>query len=158
MGRVFLLDDLLNELVVLRQNGAKVVFSNGCFDILHLGHVRYLSAAKALGDFLVVGVNSDASVRKLKGAGRPVNSEDARAEVLAALGVVDAVVVFGEDTPVEILGRVKPDVHVKGGDYVAEDLPEFGVVTQNGGRVEILGFVEGYSTTGVLGLFDLLND
>ncbi len=133
-----------------KKDGKKVVFTNGCFDILHVGHLRYLTEAKEQGEILFVGVNSDESVRRLKGPTRPINSELDRAEMLAGLKPVDYVVVFTEDTPVELISELKPSIHVKGGDYKKEDLPETEVVEKNGGEVRILGLVEGKSTTNVV--------
>jgi rfaE bifunctional protein nucleotidyltransferase chain/domain len=135
--------------------GKTVVFTNGCFDILHVGHVRYLQQARAMGDLLVVGVNTDESVHKLKGANRPINPEGDRAEVLAALECVDYVTLFGEDTPMELIQAIRPDIDVKGGDYKIEDMPEAEVMRAIGGRVEIIPFAatesEGFSTTETLG-------
>ena len=133
-----------------RAKGATVVFTNGCFDVLHAGHVRYLTKARAMGDFLVIGLNSDASVRSLKGNGRPINTEDDRAEVLDALRAVDAVTIFGEPTAEALIEIVRPDVYVKGGDYTLETLPEAKIVKEYGGRVEFVPFVEGRSTTNVI--------
>ena len=133
-----------------REKGATVVFTNGCFDVLHAGHVRYLTKARAMGDFLVIGLNSDASVRRLKGNGRPINTEDDRAEVLDALRAVDAVTIFGEPTAEALIEIVRPDVYVKGGDYTLETLPEAKIVKEYGGRVEFVPFVEGRSTTNVI--------
>lgn len=134
----------------LKKEGKKVVFTNGCFDILHVGHLRYLEQAKEQGDILVIGVNSDASVKRLKGPTRPINSELDRAEILAGLRAVDYTVVFEEDTPVELIDELKPSIHVKGGDYKKEDLPETEVVERNGGEVRILMLVDGKSTTSVV--------
>lgn len=134
----------------LKKEGKKVVFTNGCFDILHVGHLRYLEQAKEQGDILVIGVNSDASVRRLKGPTRPINSELDRAEILAGLRAVDYTVIFEEDTPVELIEELKPSIHVKGGDYKKEDLPETEVVERNGGEVRILMLVDGKSTTSVV--------
>ncbi len=134
----------------LKAQGKKVVFTNGCFDILHVGHLRYLEQAREQGDILVVGVNSDASVKRLKGPTRPINSELDRAEMLAGLKAVDYTVIFTEDTPVEIIDELKPSIHVKGGDYKKEDLPETEVVERNGGEVRILMLVDGKSTTNVV--------
>jgi D-beta-D-heptose 7-phosphate kinase / D-beta-D-heptose 1-phosphate adenosyltransferase len=131
----------------VRARGGTVVATGGCFDLLHPGHVHTLQAARALGDCLVVCLNSDASVARLKGPGRPVVGEADRAAVLAALGCVDAVAVFDQDTPVELLRRLRPDVWVKGGDYAATELPEAKVLASWGGRAVILPFVEGRSTT-----------
>ena len=127
-----------------------VVFTNGCFDILHAGHVRYLTAARGLGDILIVGLNSDASVRKLKGEGRPVNPAADRAEVLAGLRAVDHVVVFDEDTAEELVRRLQPDIYVKGGDYSLDRLPESTIVAAYGGRTVLVPLVEGRSTTNVI--------
>jgi D-beta-D-heptose 7-phosphate kinase/D-beta-D-heptose 1-phosphate adenosyltransferase len=131
----------------VRTQGGTVVATGGCFDLLHPGHVQTLEAARALGDTLIVCLNSDDSVRRAKGARRPVVGQDDRAAVLAALGCVDAVVIFDEDTPAEVLRRLRPDVWVKGGDYAGVDLPEAGVLAGWGGRVVVLPFVEGRSTT-----------
>ena len=128
----------------------KIVFTNGCFDILHVGHVRYLKAAKALGDVLIVGLNMDASVKKLKGNDRPINTETDRAEVLLALEAVDHVVLFGEQTAESLIAEVKPNIYVKGGDYTLETLPEAKIVQSYGGRVEFIPMVAGRSTTNVI--------
>ena len=133
-----------------RPRSETVVFTNGCFDILHRGHVTYLTQARALGDRLVVGVNTDDSVRRLKGPGRPVVSEDDRAYVLAALACVDAVTLFDEDTPAELIAALMPDVLVKGGDYDPERVVGRDVVEQGGGRLVLLPFVTGRSTTAIL--------
>ncbi len=134
----------------LKKSGQKVVFTNGCFDILHVGHLRYMNEAKNQGDILVVAVNSDASVKRLKGESRPINNERDRAEMLSGLKAVDFTVVFEEDTPMEIIEELKPSIHVKGGDYKKEDLPETAIVEKNGGEVRILSFVEGKSTTNIV--------
>ena len=134
----------------LREGGARVVFTNGCFDILHAGHVRYLAAARALGDVLILGLNSDASVRRLKGDERPVNSEADRAEVVGALKSVDYVVIFGEDTAEELIAKVRPAVYAKGGDYTLETLPEARIVESYGGEVAFIPLVAGKSTTNII--------
>jgi rfaE bifunctional protein nucleotidyltransferase chain/domain len=143
-------NDLAQIAQRLRSQGKKLVTTNGCFDILHVGHVRILEAAREFGDELIVGVNSDDSVKRLKGPSRPVNSEADRAEVLAALKSVSYVWIFGEDTPVEFLKLVKPDVHVKGADYSPSQLAETPIVESFGGRVEILQLVPGKSTTNIV--------
>ena len=125
----------------------KAVFTNGCFDILHRGHVQYLQAARELGDVLIVGLNNDDSVRRLKGVNRPVNSEIDRAIVLSALQDVDHVVIFTEDTPYKLINTVKPDILVKGGDWKPEDIVGSDIVLQSGGEVLSLDFIKGYSTT-----------
>jgi rfaE bifunctional protein nucleotidyltransferase chain/domain len=133
-----------------REHGQTVVFTNGCFDILHVGHVQTLQRARAEGQKLIVGVNSDASVQRLKGPTRPVNNQLDRAALLAALECVDAVTIFPEDTPVELLEVLRPDVHVKGGDYKVEDLPEAKVVQKHGGRIVLIDLVPGRSTTAII--------
>jgi rfaE bifunctional protein nucleotidyltransferase chain/domain len=133
-----------------RPRSRRVVFTNGCFDILHRGHVEYLAAAREMGDALVVGVNSDASVCRLKGPDRPINPEDDRAMVLAALQAVDAVTIFGEDTPRELISRLLPDVLVKGGDYTADAVVGAADVIAAGGEVAIVPLVPGRSTTNIL--------
>ena len=134
----------------LKKQNKKVVFTNGCFDILHVGHLTYLNEAKRQGDILVVGVNSDSSVKKLKGETRPINNENDRCELLCGLKAVDYTVIFEEQTPCELLDILKPSIHVKGGDYKKEDLPETKIVEKNGGEVRILGFVEGKSTSKIV--------
>ena len=134
----------------LREGGARVVFTNGCFDILHAGHVRYLAAARALGDVLILGLNSDASVRRLKGETRPVNREADRAEVVGALKSVDYVVIFGEDTAEDLIAKVQPAVYAKGGDYTLETLTEARIVESYGGEVVFIPLVAGKSTTGMI--------
>ena len=135
---------------VLRDAGARIVFTNGCFDILHAGHVRYLAAARALGDYLILGLNSDASVRRLKGETRPVNDENDRAAGVGALKSVDAVVIFGEDTAEALIDEVRPAVYVKGGDYTRETLPESRIVEAYGGEVAFIPLVAGKSTTNII--------
>ncbi|TGN18513.1 D-glycero-beta-D-manno-heptose 1-phosphate adenylyltransferase [Leptospira idonii] len=130
--------------------GKKIVFTNGCFDILHPGHVEYLSRARDLGDLLWLGLNSDDSVKRLKGPSRPLNSLEDRAKVLAGLGCVDLISGFEEDTPLRLIERVKPKIHTKGGDYVKEKLPEFSLIQSLGGEVVILPFLQGKSTTSLL--------
>lgn len=143
--------DALNALgEKLRAEGKKVVSTNGCFDILHVGHSRILAESRALGDILVVGLNSDASVSRLKGPTRPINKQDDRAELLVALAVVDYVTIFEEDTPVEFLKELKPNLHVKGADYKPEDLQETPIVRSFGGEVVILQLVPGRSTSNVV--------
>ncbi|MBQ7497366.1 MAG: D-glycero-beta-D-manno-heptose 1-phosphate adenylyltransferase [Selenomonas sp.] len=134
----------------LREAGQKVVFTNGCFDILHAGHVRYLQEARAQGDCLVLGLNSDESVRRLKGPTRPINSELDRAEVVGALKSVDYVVLFGEQTAEKLIAKVRPAVYVKGGDYTLDTLPEAKIVQSYGGSVHFVKMVEGRSTTNVI--------
>ena len=134
----------------LRASGVRVVFTNGCFDILHAGHVRYLAQARALGDVLILGLNSDASVRRLKGETRPVNGEEDRAAVVGALKSVDAVVLFEEDTAEALIAKVRPAVYAKGGDYTPETLPEARIVEAYGGEVAFIPLVAGKSTTNII--------
>lgn len=134
----------------LRAAGRHLVFTNGCFDILHVGHVRYLAAARALGDVLLVAINSDRAVRELKGANRPVMNEADRAEMLAALSAVDYVTIFDEDSPRKLIGDLTPDVLVKGGDYQLDEIHGREEVERAGGRVFALPFTEGASTTGII--------
>ena len=130
--------------------GEKLVFTNGCFDILHLGHVDYLEKAAELGDRMVVAINTDASVKKIKGEERPLNNEYSRARLLAALGFVDAVIYFSEDTPYELISVIKPDILVKGSDYLAEEIVGSDIVINNGGEVKTIDLVSGYSTTNLI--------
>jgi rfaE bifunctional protein nucleotidyltransferase chain/domain len=151
--KVIGLDALLDLCGRWRAEGKTVVWTNGCFDLLHVGHVRGLREARGLGDVLVVGVNSDASVRRLKGPARPIVPEAERAEVLAALACIDHVLVFGEDTPAEVLARLRPDVHCKGADYAppsTKPIPEAAVVRGYGGRIAFLTFSPGVSTTDIV--------
>jgi rfaE bifunctional protein nucleotidyltransferase chain/domain len=136
----------------LREEGRRLVFTNGCFDLLHIGHVRYLEAARALGDALIVAINGDESVRVLKGEGRPLNSENERAEVIAALECVDYVVIFPEVRATALLEKVRPAIYVKGGDYTTGTLDgeERGALEQAGAEIRILPFESGYSTSGLL--------
>lgn len=132
-----------------RDKGIRIAFTNGCFDILHKGHVLYLEAARATADKLVVGINSDSSTRRLKGEGRPINGENGRAAVVAALASVDLVVLFDEDTPAALIEKVSPHVLVKGGDYTPDTIVGAGYVRSMGGEVRVIPFVEGYSTTSI---------
>ena len=143
-------ESLEEKLNLWRKEGKTIVFSNGCFDILHRGHVEYLSKAADLGDILIIGLNTDASVKRIKGPSRPVNDEKARAVVLAALEFVDAIMFFEEDTPYNLIKNVQPDVLVKGKDYKAEDIVGYDIVTNKGGKVETIELVEGFSTTNIL--------
>src|ERR671933_1841210 len=150
-GRVILdREELRRVREDLRARGLRLVFTNGCFDVLHVGHVRYLRQARELGDALLVAVNSDRSVRALKGAGRPVMGEGERAELLAALGAVDFVTVFDEESPRALIADLLPDVLVKGGDYALDEIHGREEVERAGGQVISLPFVEGASTTGII--------
>ncbi len=143
-------EELKLKIKKLKEKGKKIVFTNGCFDILHTGHIHYLARAKQLGDILIVAVNSDESVQRLKGKQRPVNKLEDRMFILASLFFIDFVTYFNENTPVEIIKIIQPDIHVKGGDYKIDNLPEKSIVETYGGKIIILPFVEGYSTTNIL--------
>ena len=134
----------------LRKQGYMVVFTNGCFDLLHKGHITYLERARDLGNYLVVGLNSDASVRRLKGEDRPIKSLESRSAVMAALGCVDMVIVFEEDTPKKLIEELNPNILVKGGDYNVDDIVGADFVLKNGGEVLTLGFEEGYSSSALI--------
>ena len=140
----------LKKLSSIRRNGKKIVFTNGCFDILHLGHVKYLQQAKKLGDILVVGINSDSSVKKIKGRNRPLNKLKNRSGVLSALWCVDYIVPFSDTTPKRLIEAVKPDVLVKGADWKKEDIVGFEFVRSYGGKVVNLPYLKGYSTTNLM--------
>lgn len=148
--RILTRAEMKEKIKACKAAGKQVVFTNGCFDILHVGHVRYLQDARALGDVLVIGVNTDTSVQRLKGPSRPIVPQDERAEVLAALRCVDYVTLFDEQTPEALIAILQPDIHVKGGDYRVEDLPEAKVVLEYGGKVVILQLVDGRSTTNIV--------
>lgn len=143
-------DDIEALCAILHRAGQRIVFTNGCFDILHAGHVDYLNKARSFGDCLVLGLNTDASVRGNKGPSRPINNELNRAKVAGALQAVDYVVLFGEKTAENLIAKVKPDVYVKGGDYTLATLPEAKIVQSYGGRVEFIQMVAGCSTTNVI--------
>lgn len=132
-----------------RNKDGKVVFTNGCFDLLHLGHIEYLAKAASLGDFLVIGLNADASVRRLKGSSRPINDEKSRAFVLASLGFVSLIVLFSEDTPYELIKILQPDVLIKGADYQPEQIVGYDIVKARGGEVLTIEFIPGYSTSAI---------
>lgn len=149
MGRVVGWEEAARIREEARRSGRRVVFTNGCFDLLHRGHVDLLAAARAKGDLLVVGLNDDASVRRIKGPDRPWIPEEDRAAILAALSAVDLVVLFGEDTPLELIERLVPDALVKGADYRPEDVVGADVVRRAGGRVEVLPLTEGRSSTAI---------
>lgn len=148
--KIYTLPALLHKVAQERVLGKTISFTNGCFDILHRGHIASLSEAAAEADFLVVGVNSDASTKQLKGPDRPVNDEQSRALILASLLIVDAVVIFDEDTPLELIKAIKPDVIVKGGDYTIEQIVGAEEVLAYGGKVVINPIVQGFSTTGLI--------
>jgi D-glycero-beta-D-manno-heptose 1-phosphate adenylyltransferase len=150
-ARILERNRLIARVAIARKGGARIVFANGCFDLLHVGHVRYLEAARALGDLLVVGINSDEQVRRLKGEGRPYVPERERAETVASLRAVDYVTVFQEPTVTELLFALRPDIHAKGTDYTEETVPEREVVRSYGGRVQIVGDPKEHSSTEMFG-------
>lgn len=144
------MDTLTEKIQQLKKEGRKIVFTNGVFDIIHRGHVSYLNEAKALGDYLIVGLNADASVKRLKGDSRPVNKEEDRKFVMENLKAVDEVIIFTEDTPFNLISKIIPDVLVKGGDWKEEQIVGSDIVKQNGGKVFSLKFIDNYSTTGII--------
>ncbi len=150
MARHVSLEDAEHLAVRFRSLGKRLVLANGCFDLLHVGHIRYLKAAKQLGDVLIVALNSDASVRRIKGEGRPLMNQAERVEIVAALGCVDYVLTFDEDTVDRVVARLKPDVHAKGTDYTAESVPERDTVLALGGRVAIVGDPKTHSTRDII--------
>jgi D-beta-D-heptose 7-phosphate kinase/D-beta-D-heptose 1-phosphate adenosyltransferase len=149
-NRILDRQELIKEVVRLRLKSKSIAFTNGVFDILHEGHIAVLSKAASFADVLIVGLNSDASVKNIKGEDRPVNNENSRALILASLIMVDNVVIFEEDTPIEIIKLIQPDVLVKGGDYNLDTIVGAKEVMANGGRVEIVPLMEGFSTTGII--------
>jgi rfaE bifunctional protein nucleotidyltransferase chain/domain len=142
---------LIETITNKRQNGAKIVLANGCFDLFHVGHIRYLAGAKALGDILIVGINSDEQVRKLKGKNRPLMPENERAEIVSALRFVDFVTIFPEPTVTELIRAIRPDFHAKGTDYTTETVPEREIVREYGGQVAIVGDPKDHSSTELIG-------
>lgn len=150
MGQIIKREDIQTLLADLRKEGKTVVTTNGCFDILHVGHVRYLQKTKTFADKMIVCLNADVSVKKIKGPDRPINNENDRAEILCALECVDYVVLFDESSPEALLCEIKPDVHTKGADYTIDTLPEAKSIMANGGRIKFISFVEGKSTTNVI--------
>jgi rfaE bifunctional protein nucleotidyltransferase chain/domain len=143
-------EELKSQLSIWRFQNKKIVFTNGCFDIIHAGHIDYLSKARDLGNILFIGLNTDDSVRRLKGENRPVNDENARAIILAAMQFVDAVVLFDEDTPYNLIKTVQPDILVKGSDYKPEDIVGSDIVLAKGGEIKTIDFLDGYSTSRII--------
>ena len=150
MGQILTKSVLIDVIKDLKENNVKIAATNGCFDILHVGHVKYLKEAKKCGDILIVGLNSDASVKMLKGETRPINPQNDRAEVLIALSCVDYVVIFDEISPIALLKSIKPDVYVKGADYTLETLPEAKPLLTLGIDIKFVDFVEGKSTSNII--------
>ncbi len=154
---IFELEEFVDLLKRSPENWRPLVFTNGCFDLIHVGHVRYLQSAKALGKTLVVGLNSDHSVQQLKGLNRPIVPEDQRAEVMAALKPVDAVIIFSEPTAIQIIKAIAPDIYAKGGDYTLETLPETPTVTKYGGRIALIQIEIPSSTTKIVKRIQLMS-
>ena len=150
MGQILNRKNISEFVDKLHKAGKTVVTTNGCFDILHVGHVRYLQKSKSFADYLIVLLNSDKSVKSIKGDDRPINNEMDRAEILVALNCVDFVVLFDEDNPAKLLDEIKPDVYTKGADYTMETLPERDIMIKNGIKVEFIDFVQGKSTTNII--------
>ena len=147
MGQIISRKNISDFVSKLHQSGKTVVATNGCFDILHVGHVRYLQKTKSFADYSIILLNSDKSVKSIKGPSRPINNENDRAEILCALSCVDYVVLFDEDSPRNLLDEIKPDVYTKGADYTIETLPEADIMIKNNTKVEFIEFVQGKSTT-----------
>jgi rfaE bifunctional protein nucleotidyltransferase chain/domain len=150
LNKIYDLPSLKTKLTDWKSEGEKVVFTNGVFDLLHIGHITYLAKAAELGDKLIIGLNSDSSVKRIKGEGRPVNDQNSRAMLLAALFFVDAIVVFEEDTPQQLITTLLPDILVKGADYAIENIVGGKEVLANGGEVKTIDFVSGYSSTAII--------
>lgn len=151
-SKIYTLDELQNQINIWKFKGRKIVFTNGCFDILHRGHVEYLSKARDLGDVLIIGINSDISPYwKTKGSNRPINNQESRAIILSSLFFVDAIVFFSDETPLNLIKNIIPDVLVKGKDYKEEDIAGYDIVKDNGGQTITIDIVEGFSTTNIIG-------
>lgn len=148
-NKIISFDNIQKQVLKWREENKKIVFTNGCFDIIHRGHVDYLSKAKDLGDILIIGLNSDQSVRNIKGNTRPIQDENSRAIILASMQFVDAIVFFSEPTPYTLIKEIQPDILVKGADYKKEDIIGYDIVSQRGGTVETIEFIEGYSTSNI---------
>ncbi len=148
-NKIISFDNIEKQVLKWREENKKIVFTNGCFDIIHRGHVDYLSKAKDLGDILIIGLNTDLSVRNIKGNTRPIQDENSRAIILASMQFVDAIVFFSEPTPYTLIKEIQPDILVKGADYNKEDIVGYDIVSQRGGKVETIEFIEGYSTSNI---------
>ena len=149
-SKIFIEKDLRKKLDFWRQNGDKIVFTNGCFDLIHLGHIEVLARSADLGDRLIIGVNTDKSIKNIKGKNRPIIKEDSRVKQLAALAFVDAVILFNEPTPNKIIHHINPDIITKGGDYKTKEVVGYETVIENNGRVVIIPLTQGFSTTSIL--------
>jgi len=157
MGKVVLKNELLNIIDEIRKTNKKIVFTNGCFDILHVGHTRYLKKSANFGDILIVGLNSDSSIKAIKGENRPINNQNDRAEILSELSFVDYVVIFDENSPMNLIDELKPDIYTKGADYTLETLPEKDIILKNNIKVEFIDFVDGKSTTNTIKKIEKIN-
>jgi len=149
-SKILSIEDLMIEIQKIRQQDLSIVFTNGCFDILHKGHIRYLAEASDMGDILIVGLNTDDSVKRLKGKGRPLQDQGSRAITLAAISFIDYIVLFNEDTPLRIIKSIMPDILVKGGDYDPENIVGYDIVKSAGGRVLTISLEKGYSTSAII--------
>ena len=149
-SKIFSIESLKSQVNVWKEEGSKIVFTNGCFDIIHKGHIEVLSRTADLGDKLIVGLNSDSSIRKLKGTNRPIMDENSRAILLAALSCVDAIILFSEDTPLNLINSLNPDVLAKGGDYKINTIVGHEIVQKNGGEVILVPFVDGSSSSNII--------
>lgn len=150
ISKIKKLEEAKEVVYKLKNAGKKVVFTNGCFDIMHLGHVRYLNEAKKLGDFLIVAINSDSSVKRIKGEKRPIIDERSRAEIISALSFVDMVILFSEDTPYRLIKELQPDILVKGGDWREDQIVGADIVKKRGGKILTIPYLQGYSTTSII--------
>ena len=149
-SKIYNLDTLTTQVEQWKKSGNKIVFTNGCFDIIHRGHIEVLASTADLGNKLIIGLNSDQSIQNIKGEGRPIIDEQSRAVLLAALSFVDAIILFSQDTPLKLIGALLPDVLAKGGDYEIENIVGHEIVQQNGGKVKLVPFIDGYSSTSII--------
>ena len=149
-SKIYSLDTLTTQVEQWKKSGNKIVFTNGCFDIIHRGHIEVLASTADLGNKLIIGLNSDQSIQNIKGEGRPIIDEQSRAILLAALSFVDAIILFSQDTPLKLIGALLPDVLAKGGDYEIENIVGHEIVQQNGGKVKLVPFIDGYSSTSII--------
>ena len=150
VSKIKKLEEAKKIIYEIKKKGKKIVFTNGCFDLIHLGHIRYLNEAKKLGDFLIVAINSDSSVKRIKGEKRPIIDERARAEVISALSFVDMVILFSDDTPYKLIKELQPDILVKGGDWKEDQIVGANIVKKRGGKVLTVPYLYGYSTTSII--------
>tara|TARA_B100000780_G_scaffold55304_1_gene34759 strand:- start:717 stop:1208 length:492 start_codon:yes stop_codon:yes gene_type:complete len=149
-SKIYNLDTLTTQVEQWKKSGNKIVFTNGCFDIIHRGHIEVLASTADLGNKLIIGLNSDQSIQNIKGEGRPIIDEQSRAILLAALSFVDAIILFSQDTPLKLIGALLPNVLAKGGDYEIENIVGHEIVQQNGGKVKLVPFIDGYSSTSII--------